>query len=68
MEWGIKDQNLLSWINAALFEAVLPCIVRLESSKAVWEDLEKRYASLTRSHVIQLKKQLQNLWKGTTSM
>lgn len=58
-EWIIKDQNLLSWINATLSEAGLPYIVGLQSSRAVWEDLEKRYASLTRSHVIQLKQQLQ---------
>lgn len=67
-EWIVKNQHLLSWINATLSETKLPYIVGLHSSKAVWEDLEKWYASLTCSHVIQLKQQLQNLKKGSSPM
>lgn len=59
---------MLSWINATLSEVVLPYIVGLQTSQAVWEDLEKRYASLTRSHVIQLEQQLQNIRKGILCM
>ncbi|KAJ8636288.1 hypothetical protein MRB53_010555 [Persea americana] len=49
-EWIIQDQNLLTWINSTLSEGVLPYIVGLQSSKAIWDDLEKRYASLTSVH------------------
>lgn len=34
----------------------------------IWDNLEKRYAAPTRSHIIQLKKQLQTVKKGILSM
>lgn len=67
-EWIIKDQDLLTWLNSMLSENVLPYVVVLHTSKAVWDALEQRYASLSRSHIIQLKKQLQTAKKGTSSM
>lgn len=60
MEWTIKDWNLLTWINSTLSEVVLPCAVGLNTFKSIWNALDKWYASLSRSHTIQLK--------GTSSM
>lgn len=67
-EWLIKDHNLLTWLNSTFSENVLPYVVGLHTSKAVWDALEERYASLSRSHIIRLKKQLQTTKKGTSSM
>lgn len=66
--WIVKDQNLLSWINATLSEVVPAYIVRLQTSQEFWEDLKKRNASLARSHVIQLKQLLQNVRKEAVFM
>lgn len=63
--WIQQDQNILCWINATLTERVLAHIVGLKTSRAVWVALEKRFASLSRSHIIQLKTQLQSIKKGS---
>lgn len=66
--WFEHDQMLLSWINATLSESTLPYIVRMITSKDAWDSLEQRYTSLTRSHIFELKKRLQHLKKGTSTM
>lgn len=68
LEWVQQDQNVLRWINATLTESVLAHVVGLSSAQVVWNALEKRFASLSRSHIIQLKTQLQSLKKGSQSI
>lgn len=67
-EWVQHDQNVLCWINATLSESVLAHVVGLSSARAVWAALEKRFASLSRSHIIQLKTQLQSVKKGNQTV
>ncbi|RWR84275.1 Retrovirus-related Pol polyprotein from transposon TNT 1-94 [Cinnamomum micranthum f. kanehirae] len=66
--WFERDQTLLSWINATLSASALPYIVGKETAKDAWESLEHRYGSLSRSHVIELKKRLQHVKKGSSTM
>lgn len=40
----------------------------METAKAAWDSLERRYGSLSRSHIIELKKRLQHEKKGSASM
>lgn len=68
VEWIQQDQNVLCWINATLTETVLAHVVGLSSAQAVWTALEKHFASISRSHIIQLKTQLQSAKKGTQSI
>lgn len=63
-DWITQNQHLLSWINAILSESVLAYVVRLSTSSAVWKVLERRFAFLSRSHIIQLKTQIQTIKKG----
>lgn len=67
-KWVIKDQNLMIWLTGTISDPVLPYIVGCTSSKAVWDTLAKRFASKSRSQVIQLKTRLQNLTKGDKSV
>lgn len=67
-EWFDRDQTLLSWINATLSDSALPYIVGKDTAKDAWDSLEQRYGSLSRSHIIELKKRLQHVKKGTSSM
>lgn len=67
-EWFERDQTLLSWINATLSESTLPYIVGMNTGKDAWDSLERRYASLSSSHIIELKKRLQHIKKGSSSM
>ncbi|KAJ8636432.1 hypothetical protein MRB53_010699 [Persea americana] len=66
--WIQHDQNFLCWINATLSENVLAHVVGLKTSREVWLALERRFASLSRSHVIQLKTKLQSLKKGSMNI
>lgn len=68
IEWNKQDQNLLSWLRATLSEHVLSQVVGLRTSRAVWTTIEQRFASLSRTHTIELKRQLQNLKKGNLSI
>ncbi|KAJ8624626.1 hypothetical protein MRB53_033156 [Persea americana] len=65
LSWIQQDQNVLCWINATLSAAVLAHVVGLKTARDVWLALEKRFASLSRSHIIQLKTQLQSIKKGS---
>lgn len=66
--WIQQDQNVLCWINATLFEGVLAHVVGLKTARNVWEALERRFASLSWSRVIQLKTQLQNIKRGALTV
>ncbi|XXG59573.1 hypothetical protein AAC387_Pa04g1633 [Persea americana] len=66
--WFQQDQQVLRWINATLSKAVLAHVVGCQSAQEVWLALESRFASLSRSHIIQLKTQLQNIKKGSQSI
>ena len=50
--WIQKDQNVLCWINVTLSASVLAHVVGLKTSIDVWLALERRFASLSRSHII----------------
>ncbi|CAL9029522.1 unnamed protein product, partial [Prunus brigantina] len=63
-----KDLSCKIWINSALFDTVLSYIVGATSSRDLWLNLEKRFAALTRSHLLQLKAHLQTIKKGSLTM
>lgn len=68
LAWIQQDQNVLCWINATLSENVLALAVGLTTAQSVWLALERRFASLSWSHIIQLKTQMQSVKKGTQSI
>lgn len=67
-DWYARDQTLLSWINATLSNSAFPYIVGMNSAKDAWDSLERRYGSISRSHILELKKRLQYVKKGTSTM
>lgn len=66
--WIQQDQNVLCWINATLSEGILAHVVGLKTSREVWLGLERCFASLSRSHIIQLKTQLQSIKQANQSI
>ena len=52
LTWIQQDQNILCWINATLFATILVCVISLKSTRDVWIALEKRFASMSRSHIL----------------
>lgn len=40
----------------------------MNTTKEAWDSLERRYGSLSWSHIIELRKRLQHVKKGTSTM
>lgn len=59
---------MLCWINITLSPSVLAHVVGLKYARDVWLAFECRFVSLSRSHIIQLKTQLQTCKKGSQSI
>lgn len=69
MKWKIIDSHLLSCVTATLTTPVFSLVLDLSSSREVWLALEKRrFTTLSRSHLHQLKDRLSNISKGSKSM
>ncbi|CAB4268994.1 unnamed protein product [Prunus armeniaca] len=63
---GLKRIRLV--IHSSLSESILPYIVGSSTSRDLWLTLEKRFAAITISHLLQLKACIQNLKKGSLPM
>ncbi|KAF8398674.1 hypothetical protein HHK36_014529 [Tetracentron sinense] len=66
--WMEQDSLVLLWINATLTPTVLQRVIGLQSSREVWLRLERLHLIQSRSRVLQLKQQFQNLKKGGSSI
>jgi hypothetical protein len=65
--WEKKDQYLLSWFIATLFEKVLSTIYELETSRQVWCALANHFAAPSKTRIQELRCQLQGLCQGNKS-
>jgi hypothetical protein len=65
--WQKRDQHLLSWIICSLSPSLVTSMYGLNTSHQAWKALAERYASQSRSHISQLKRQLQSLQQGSKS-
>jgi hypothetical protein len=65
--WVKKDQFILGWINITLAESVLSAIYGLQTSHQVWKFLATKFASPSRTRIVQLRRQLQTLKQGSKS-
>lgn len=68
VKWKVIDSHLLSCITATLTTPVFSLVLDLSTSREVWLSLEKRFTTLSRSHIHQLKDRLATVDKGTKSM
>jgi hypothetical protein len=68
LQWCAKDQALISMISATLSQSALSLVIGQKSAKGVWDSLERRYTSLSRSNVLGLKRDLNNIKKNTDSI
>lgn len=56
--WRKKDQFVMSWLNASLTNKVISTLYGLTTSRQVWLSLSNRYASQSRSRILNLQPQL----------
>ena len=61
ISWKNRERAMFTFINSTLSPAILALIVGQKSAKGVWKMLEKRFASLSRSHVMSLCNELSAL-------
>ena len=68
VNWRSREQALFTFINSTLSPSVLAITVGQKSTKGVWNVLEKRFASVSRSHILSLRNELLSIKKGSESM
>ncbi|CAL5322875.1 unnamed protein product [Camellia sinensis] len=67
-KWKMIDNHLLSCVTATLSPSIFTSVLHLKTSSEVWLTLNKRFTSLSRSHIHQLKNKLNSISKKTESM
>lgn len=65
-KWCLIDSQLLSCLTATLSAGTLPLVLGFEHAYQVWQSLESRFNSLTRTHVHEFKRRLYNITKTGT--
>lgn len=67
IRWKMIDAHLLSYITATLSPSIFTFVLHLRTSSQVWHMLDKRFTSLSRSHIHQLKIKLRSISKKSNS-
>ncbi|KAI0510267.1 hypothetical protein KFK09_010868 [Dendrobium nobile] len=67
-KWFLTDQHLAASICSTISTSILPYVLNLESTSAIWNSLEIRFQSANRTRVIQLKNELHNISMKNSSM
>ena len=66
--WKNREQAMFTFLNSTLSPAILPLTVGQKSARGVWKVLEKRFAFVSRSHVMNLRNELKAIKKGVDSI
>ncbi|CAN6714772.1 unnamed protein product [Malus baccata var. baccata] len=66
--WKIHDKALMTLITATLSTAALSCVIGCTSSKDMWTSLREKFANMTRTSIVQMKIDLQNIKKGSENI
>lgn len=66
--WLEQDSNLISLITATISSEALAQVVGCITAQEVWTALKDRYATISRSNVVQLKSNLQSIEKGSDNI
>ena len=65
--WFENDQNILIWINSTLSESLIPYTVGVTSARELLAKLESRLASVSQSHIHELRSSLRSIVKGEST-
>ena len=63
-----REQAMFTFLNSTLSPAILALTVGQKSTRGVWKVLEKRFASVSRSHMMSLRNELNAIKKGVDSI
>ena len=65
-QWYEKDHNIIIWINFTLSEDLISFTVGVQYARELWQNLERRFGGVSRSHIHQLRSNLQSMTKGSS--
>lgn len=68
LQWLVDDAHLMSCISGTLTSAIYSVVLNCNTSREAWTSIEKRFTTLSRSHVHQLKNRLNSMTKNTSTM
>ena len=66
--WKNHEQAMFTFLNSTLSPIILTLIVGQKFAKGVWKVLEKHFASVSRSHVMSFRNELNAIKKGIDSI
>uniref|UniRef100_A0A2N9FJ85 Reverse transcriptase Ty1/copia-type domain-containing protein n=1 Tax=Fagus sylvatica TaxID=28930 RepID=A0A2N9FJ85_FAGSY len=67
-QWQARDKALMSLISATLSPSAHSLVIGQSSAHGMWTMLLKRYTSISRSNIMNLKKQLHDVKKNTDTI
>nr|XP_023872202.1 uncharacterized protein LOC111984811 [Quercus suber] len=67
IQWRNREQEPFTFTNSTLSSSILALTVGQKYGRGVWKILEKRFASVSRSHILSLRNELMSLKKGSKS-
>ena len=66
--WKNHEQAMFTFLNSTLSPTILVLTVEQKFARGVWKVLEKRFASVSRSHMMSLRNELNAIKKGVDSI
>ena len=63
-----REQAMFTFLNSTLSPAILALTIGQKSARGVWKVSEKRFASVSRSHMMSLRNELNAIKKGVDSI
>lgn len=67
-QWNKTDKALIGLITATLSDEAIEYVVGSRTSREVWLSLQRRYSTISRASIMQLKTDLQTMKKGGDSI
>ena len=68
LQWKTRDKALFSFISSTLSPSAISLVMGQTSASGIWRVIKNRYTSISRSSVVNLKRELNNIKKGNESV
>ncbi|KAL5760760.1 hypothetical protein ACOSQ2_019598 [Xanthoceras sorbifolium] len=68
LNWKRLDQFLLGWLLSTISENLIGEVTECQSSLEAWKSLESLFSKQSMAKALQLRQQIQNLKKGSSSI
>uniref|UniRef100_A0A2N9G688 Retrotransposon Copia-like N-terminal domain-containing protein n=1 Tax=Fagus sylvatica TaxID=28930 RepID=A0A2N9G688_FAGSY len=67
-QWRARDKALFSLISSTLSPSAISLVIGQTSASGIWKILVNRYTSVSRSNIVNLKRELNNIKKNSDSV